>query len=180
MTRFAIFGDSYITRLKRYCNGTMTTSGICRFFGKSGMTTTRKFQETFEQMLNYQPDVVFINLAGNEVNSGTSVELVVHRLNLIIEQLRSSGVQKIFVASIVERGSFWASTGMTRPKFNRIRRAINRKLRELLGSDFIDMGKKLRYPRHYDDDLIHPGARQGGMSVMHRMIKKCFDCYVHG
>lgn len=175
MARLAIFGDSYVSRLERYCNGNLTNSGICRFFGKAGMSTTKKFRETFEQMLRFQPDVVFINLDGNDLSASSSVEAVVNRLKRIFDQLRQSGVRQIFVASIIERGSFWASTGLTRQKFNKIRRSINNKLRQLLGPDFIDMGKKMRYPRHYDEDLVHPGARQGGMAVMQRIIKECFD-----
>ena len=44
MTKFAIFGDSYVTHLERFTGGISEVSN-CRFFGVSGMSTRRKFQD---------------------------------------------------------------------------------------------------------------------------------------
>lgn len=177
MTRFAIFGDSYITRLEKFASRSMSMSGSCRFFGQSGMSTKRKFTEKFQQMLRFGPDVVFMVLGGNSIKDSCSIDEIFKEIQEMVETLLSSGVQTVFVASIVERGSFWASTGLTPAIFNKIRRSLNKKLRRYLGPDFIDLGKQLKYPRHYDADLIHPGVRQGGLRVLQLVIERCFQRY---
>lgn len=125
-----------------------------------------------------EPDVAFLILGGNDVHYRSSVDAIVDRLKGVVTKLRSLGVRRVFVASIIERGSFWASTGLTKEKFNKTRRFINKKLSKLMGPDFIDVGKKIKFPRQYDDDLVHPGARQGGLFLLKKLIERCFDSYL--
>ena len=61
-----------------------------------------------------------------------------------------AGVDEVFVASIVERGRFKAYTGCDSTMFNKVRRSANEKLSIAFRGHYVDVGKKLRYPRDYD------------------------------
>ena len=84
MTKFACFGDSYMSRLESFSSGNMP----CRFFGESGMSSTRKFKDKFHQLLEFRPDVVFMNIGGNDINARSSVEAIFLRIKNVVEELR--------------------------------------------------------------------------------------------
>ena len=139
------------------------------------MSTRRKFQDKLDEMKHYRPDVVFMNLGGNDITESTDIQNPVKRLKNIVKELYETGITKVFVATIIERGSFQEWTGLTRPIFNKIRHALNKKLRTELGTDLVDVGKKIKYHRHYNNDLVHTGYHQGGMYLLDRLIVRCFD-----
>ena len=121
MTKLAIFGNSYVTHLEDYTAGRMNVERS-RFFGVSGMSTTRKFKFMFKELKKYRPDVVFMNLGGNDITWSTDIDKLVKRITNIVEELYLHGVRRIFVASIIERGDFPRFTGLDNERFNKIRR----------------------------------------------------------
>ena len=151
-----------MTHLETFTGGRSEVSN-CRFFGVSGMSTRRKFQDKFDEMKHYRPDVVFMNLDSNDITESTDIQ------NLV-KELYENGITKVFVTTVIERGSFPKWTDLTRPIFNKIRHALNKKLRTELGTDLVDVGKKIKYHRHYNNDLVHPGYHQGGMYLLDRLI----------
>ena len=159
MTKFATFRDSYVTHLQKFTGGRSDVSN-CRFLGVSGMSTRRKLQDKFDEMKHYRPDVVFMNLGGNDITESTDIHNLVKRLKNIVKELYENGTTKVFVATVIERGSFPEWTGLATPIFNKIRHALNKKLRTELGTELIDVGKKMKYHRHYNNDLVHPGYQQ--------------------
>ncbi|KAL4218113.1 hypothetical protein ACF0H5_022849 [Mactra antiquata] len=52
---------------------------------------------------------------------------------------------------------------MDKETFDKIRKSMNMKMRRFLGSDFVSLSNKILYPKHFDQDLLHPGVKQGGM-----------------
>lgn len=60
MTRFAVFKDSFVSRLKKFT----TEPTYYRHFGKPRMSTKRKINEEFQNLVQFQPDVVFLNVEG--------------------------------------------------------------------------------------------------------------------
>ena len=101
------------------------------------------------------------------------------------DELHRHGVRRVYVTSIIERGSFPTFTGLTPEnltpeKFNNIRHAVNKGLRKKLGSSFIDVGKKIKYPRHYDDDLVHPGFKHSGIHLLKCITERCLYSYLTG
>ena len=115
-------------------------------------------------MKHYRPDVVFMNLGGNDLTESTDIQNLVKQLTNIVKELYENGITKVFVATVIERSSFPEWTGLTRPIFNKIRHALNKKLRTELGTDLVDVGKKIKYHRHYNIDLVHPEYHQGGIA----------------
>ena len=55
-----------MAHLGKFTGGRSEVSN-CRFFGVSGMSTRRKFHDKFNEMKHYRPDVVFMNLGGNDI-----------------------------------------------------------------------------------------------------------------
>ena len=163
-----------MTLLNKFTGGRSEVSN-CRFFGVSGMSTRRKIQDKFDEMKHYHPDVVFMNLGGNGITESTDIQNLVKRLKNIVKELYENGITKVFVATVIERDYFPEWTGLTRSIFNKIRHALNKKLRTELGTDLVDVGKKIKYHRHYNNDLVHPGYHQGGMYLLDRLIVRCFD-----
>ena len=78
MTKFTIFGDSYVAHLGKFTGGRSEFFN-CRFFGVSGMSTRTKFQDKFNEMKHYRPDVVFMNLGGNDITESTDIQNLVKR-----------------------------------------------------------------------------------------------------
>ena len=95
MTKLAIFGDSYKTHLEDYTAGRMNVERS-RFFGVSGMSTTRKFKFMFKELKKYRPDVVLMNLGGNNITWSTDIDNVVKSITNIVEELYRHGVRRIF------------------------------------------------------------------------------------
>ena len=49
MAKIALFGDSYISHLERFCFGAMKVPGDVRFYGVGGMNF-ENFSETFDDL----------------------------------------------------------------------------------------------------------------------------------
>ena len=102
-----------MTYLEKFTGGRSEVSN-CRFFDVSGMSTRRKFQDKCDEMKHFHPDVVFMNLGGNDITESTDIQNLVKRLKNIIKELYENGITKVFVATVIERGSFPEWTVLTR------------------------------------------------------------------
>ena len=110
------------------------------------MSTSRKIDLMFDNLKKYRPDVVFINLGGNDMRKPTDIDKLVEKLKDIVDELYYNGVSRIFVTSIIECGRFPKFTCLDKKTFDKIRRSVNKKLRAALGPDLVDVGKKTRGP----------------------------------
>ena len=108
-----------MTHLEKFTGGRSEVSN-CRFFGVSGMSTRREFQDKLDEMKHYRPDVVFMNLGGNDITESTDIQNLVKRLKNIVKELYENGITQVFIATVIGRGSFPEWTGLTRPIFNKI------------------------------------------------------------
>ena len=110
-----------MTYLGKFTGGRSEVSN-CRFFGVSGMSTRRKFQDKFNEMKHYRPDVVFMNLGGNDITS---------RILLSDSRILSKNCMRMVLLKSSSPPSL-------------IRHALNKKLRTELGTDLVDVGKKIK------------------------------------
>ena len=83
----------FVTHLQDYTAGRMDVAR-CRFFGVSGMSTSRKFDLNFDDLKKYRPDVVFINLCGNDIRKPTDIDKLVEKLKDIVDELYYNGVSR--------------------------------------------------------------------------------------
>jgi hypothetical protein len=113
-------------------------------------------------------------LGGNDIEDGCQPKDIVRSILSIVQDMKDAGIKRVFVSSIVERGSFLPRTRMNKLRFNQIRRSINKHLRKELKEDFKDIATDLKYPRHYNRDLIHPGWEENGLYVLKSYIHRTF------
>ena len=80
-----------MTHLEKFTGGRGEVSS-CRFFGVSGMSTRRKFQDKSDEMKHYRPDAVFMNLGGNDITESTDIQNLVKRLKNIVKEPYENGI----------------------------------------------------------------------------------------
>ena len=156
MAKIALFGDSYISRLKKFCRGDMKFPGDVRFYGVGGMNL-ENYSETIEDVKLFHPDAVFINLGGNNITTKTKPSKFAENLMDIVKELNKIGVQKVYVAEITKRGKFKPEK-LDKQCFDGQRTKINKLLRKKYGNDFI-VFQDINYHRDYDTDLVHYNDR---------------------
>ncbi|KAL4240954.1 hypothetical protein ACF0H5_001737 [Mactra antiquata] len=119
-----------------------------------------------------------MNLGGNSFNNMTTSHEVYMDIVKIVEELHAAGVKKIFIASIIERGHCPNFTGISSGSFNKMRNAVNRRLKEHFygneHAEFIQIGKRLSYSAHMEADLVHPGRDNNGMKIFQHCVRNCF------
>lgn len=173
MCKIALFGDSYISRLKRFCYSDLKIPGDVRFFGKGGMKFDNIPSELYSKLLSFSPDVVFLSLGGNSIKYNSVPKDIIAHIRSMVETLKSNGVKKVYVAEISERGSFTKSPGLTKKAFEAQRKKINKTLRKVFQKDFITF-KDIKYPADYDNDLVHFGSKgcQRGMQKYFYSVRR--------
>ena len=78
--------------------------------------------------------------------------------------MNKSGVKKVYVSKIWERGDFSKSEGLTKEVFEDKRKWVNRRLQQKLKGDFVTF-KMIKYPTDYDVDLVHFRERGGNKGM---------------
>ena len=103
-----------------------------------------------------QTDIVFLSIGGNDISPISKPEEIYHDIKSLIENLKEAGVCRVFISEILPRADFSKSvpSGLTKSKFERDRKTINRLLCETYGTDVIKF-HDIRLPRDYHDDIVH-------------------------
>lgn len=170
--KIGIFGSSYVTRLNSWCRGYFKVPAIVRFFGKGGMRADRIPSVIFSELLSFRPDVVFLQLGGNDISDNCVPNEILKNITNCVNELRNSGVQRVFVGEILQRGDFRKAPGLDIIRFDRIRKVINKKLQKLFKDEFI-VFPKLKYPRDYLDDKVHLNDK--GLTTYHLKLRRLFS-----
>ena len=182
MPIFALFGDSYIKRLRDYCNDDLAVPGHVFFYGKGGLRTDRMVNSLWKRCLRREPDVCIINIGGNDITTTSEPEDIYQRIVKLVDQLyRRRHVKSVYVAEIQTRGNF--RDGLKKDEFDRQRLIINELLKERYGRCFVEF-KDVVYPTDYDDDLVHMDMterrrRNSGMRKFQNRVRRIFCSYRH-
>ena len=129
ITTFALFGDSYIKRLRHYCNGDMAVPGRVYFYCKGGLRTDRlktdpTAKELWKRCLRREADVYLIKISGNDITATSEPEDIFERIVKLVDQVyRRRRVKTVYVAQIQTRGDFRG--GLTKHEFDDQRLIIN-------------------------------------------------------
>ena len=115
-TTIAMFGHSYVKRLKEYCSKCLHVPGCVYWLDKGrlradfkkrdGQQRDTHGQAIYQRMLRLLPTVVFINVSGNDVSSQTKPTVIVDRVVSMADELRKNGTKTVFVAEIMTRVIF--------------------------------------------------------------------------
>ena len=161
----ALYGDSYITRLKNFCKSDLRVPANLCWFDKSGVRSDfidRKGQidatakANYDRLKSLRPDVVFINVGGNDLTTTSNPREVYDRILGLVDELKQVGVKVVYVAEILTRGDFRKCPD---PKMNKEscdlqRKKINTLLAKQLKERFLKFSD-IRYPNDYSTDLVH-------------------------
>ena len=172
MAKIALFGDSYISRLERYCEGVLKVPGEIKFFGKGGMRVDQlycgsRFRTYLDGLISFGPDIVFICIGGNDIEVDTAPADIARGIEELIETLRKSGVKTILVHEIGTRGHLRG--GLTKEIFDSKRKSINKKLKQIPMASLIRF-PKITYPSGFSDDLVHYNQR--GMQHFYHGVRR--------
>ena len=165
-TSLALYGDSYVKRLRGFCNNDLRVPGTVYWYDKSGLRADLKKRDgqredtdaraMYNSMLELRPDVAFINVSGNDITSQTTPREIFDRVVLIVNDLQAAGTSTIFVAEIMTRGDFSKSPDqhLDKATFDRKRQEINTLLAQRFKENLIRFSD-VRYPDDYDKDQVH-------------------------
>ena len=183
----AIYGDSYVKRLREFCDGDLHVPGSIYWYDKSGLRADFKRRDgqpdtyaiaRFNQMLDLRPDVAFINVCGNDITSKTEPSEIIDRVVKITSDLREAGTTTIFISEILTRGDFSKSqdTQLDKATFDRKRQKINSGLAKRFKDNLIRF-PDIKYPKDYSTDLVHlldysPMANNTGLKKYESRIRR--------
>jgi len=151
MARYALLGDSYITRLERFGFEFNTReTGEVRYFGKGGMSTQNISAPLWDRLIAYSPTHVFIHLGGNDISADVTAEQIFERVVETVRLLYSSGVRLVFIGKILPRSH---PRGMSIPSYRSKCEGVNRLLRQRYHRYFIIT--RVNPSRHLLPDGVH-------------------------
>ena len=154
MAKTALFGDSYIKRLNRFCDNFLGVPGECRFYGVGGMRADNPHQEVLKSCIDFQPDAVFLCIGGNDISAESSPRQTFEHIVNIANSFEAHGTKTVYIGEIMTRGQFWKSPGLTKETFDKKRKLINRHLRKKYGRLFVTF-PDIHFPEHYATDGVH-------------------------
>lgn len=156
MAKFAIFGDSYVKRLERFCrNGTkLQVPGNVQFFGKGGLRTDKMDNKLYSDCLHSQAHTVILHVGGNDITPISSPRDIFNRIQAMVKDLTDMEVKNVYVCEILTRGDFSKCPGLTKEVFDRQRKKINSLLQRKYRNFYVRFSD-IKYPSDYLSDLIH-------------------------
>lgn len=161
----AIYGDSYVKRLREFCNGELRVPGSIYWYDKGGLRADFRNRDgqpdayaisRYNQMVDLHPDIVFLNVSGNDITTKTDPREIIDRVVRITVDLQEAGTTTVFIAEILTRGDFSKSpdSQLDKATFDRKRQKINSGLAKLFKDKLIRF-PDIKYPRDYSTDLVH-------------------------
>lgn len=76
---------------------------------------------------------------------------------MVTDQLKESGVKRLYVLEISTRGDFRKVPGLDKETFDKKREAVNRRLKKIFKDCFVTF-RTIKFPPDYNDDLVHFGS----------------------
>ena len=162
-TTIALYGDSYVKKLREHCNGDLRVPASIYWFDKGELRADFKKRNgqidtdakaLYNRMIDLRPDVV--SVSGNDITSEIKPREIYDPVVTVANDLRDAGITKIFIAEIMTRGDFSKSPDphLDKATFDRKRQKIN----SLLAKHFKDKLIRfpdIKYPRDYSTDAVH-------------------------
>ena len=149
----AIYGDSYVTRLRIFCYGDLRVPASVYWFEEGGEDDP---YETFNEMLDLRPDVAVLSVCANDITSTTVPNDIINRIAQMTFELQEVGTSTVFITEILTRGDFKNSPDplLDQATFDRKRKKINSGLAKRFKDKLIRFSD-MRYPKDYSTDRVH-------------------------
>ena len=127
--------------------------GVVGFFGKGGMTAEFYNKDKYNAMKDFRPDVVFLNLGGNDIRSDSKPSDIASNVLNLVRIMKQDSVKTVYYAEICERGKFPKDKKLTKKCFNSQRRKINKIIDKSGAVKFVTLS--MRFPKDYSADKTH-------------------------
>lgn len=156
MVLFGLFGDSYIKRLDIFCNGDLHVPGSFTFVYRGGLRLDTLGNEMKMKMKAAKPDTLFLSIGGNDISPVSDPNEIFKGICQLVQDFENAGVRHVYISEILQRADFSKSQppGLTKSKFNRDRKEINKMLYQKYGDSVIKF-HDIHCPRDYLEDLVH-------------------------
>ena len=76
------------------------------------MTATDYDDIEWQKLTDFNPDVYFVCLGGNDIRSDSNPSDLVKKILIVTDKMKESGVKKIYVSEISTRGNFKRVPGL--------------------------------------------------------------------
>ena len=119
-------------------------------------------------MIRFCPDIVFLNLSGNDIHSISESKQIVENVLAFVRTLKSKGVKTVYFAEICGRGKFPKDPKLTK-NFNAQRKKINKIINNSGAVKFVTLS--MRFPKDYAKDKIHFSKPKGTRKFMYSVIR---------
>ena len=86
--------------------------GDVGFFTSGGMTATDYDDIELQKLIDLNPDACFVCLGGNDIRPGSDPSDLVKKILIVTDKMKESGVKKIYVSEISNRGNFKRVPGL--------------------------------------------------------------------
>lgn len=177
MARYAVFGDSYVRRLRDFRDFSLNMDGEVRFFCLGGMRVHDVPDWLWSKLMQYQATHVFINLGGNDVSINSCPRAVAERILGLIEALAEAGATHVVVGEILQRDDFRKSPGLTAECYEKQRHQINKIIQRRIGRQYVHFKlavhqKNGKLHGDYDRDRVHLSKK--GLKKYLYTIKRAF------
>ena len=179
MHKIAIFGDSYVARLRDSDYADLFLPGATvRYFGKGGLTLEKvQGHVEWRRMTSWKPTHVFFHCGGNSFSSTKTPEELFEQISRLISRLSPATV---FVGEVLPRGTTKEWTGLTPATFNDFRVSFNSLLIQEYGQRCIPFYlQSVTKPdgtlsQYYRSDRIHM-SEPIGIKKYRKVIRRCFN-----
>ena len=182
--RFAVFGDSYVSRQGRFGMQMHFGDGSkVKYFGLGGMRAGDVDAELWKKLIRYRPNVCLLHLGGNDITRTCVVKDLFKKVWDLVTKLQELGCH-VVVGEVLPRAE-GSLRGVSLDIFERVRTALNRKLRRVLKENFLFFRVCHWYPLgpdgglhyHYDRDGVH--LSKSGMRQYHDTLQTEFFNYIY-
>ena len=173
--RFAVFGDSYVQRQGEFSQLPFEI----KFIGEEDMNLLDVPSDKWDELIEYQPDLVLLHLGGNdiiELPRGTNqVTPLFNQMGVLVQKLRAIGARAL-VGEILPRTEF-GLRDVSLKTFDTVRKGLNRRIRSQLKHDYIFFRVRLTardgdLHYHYDKDGVH--LSPSGMTNYDKALRKIY------
>jgi lysophospholipase L1-like esterase len=154
MAKIVLFGDRSVERLHYFCaENPLRVPGHVQWCFKSGLRTDRMDHALFSRLLHQNADVVVLNVGGNDITATSFPIEIVSRIQILVDNLKDSGVKIVYICEILARGEF-EEPGLTKERFENQIKYINKKLAKKF-KEYLIRFNDIKYCKDYHTDKVH-------------------------
>ena len=100
MARYGLFGDSYIKKLYRFCDGDLHVPGSSSFVHRGGLRCDRLDQTIKKKMkaAAVKTDFIFLSIGSNDISPISDPEHIFNSICNLVKEFQDIGVHRVYIS----------------------------------------------------------------------------------